>query len=65
MYRLQFDDVRLEPTTVKEAMIQQLETSFPGSSKGYEKFLKTEGARFDRMYPCLQKDYSSYKISIS
>ena len=33
MYRLQFDDVRLEPTTVKEAMIQQLETSFPGSSR--------------------------------
>ena len=65
MYRLQFDDVRLEPTTVKEAMIQQLETSFPGSSKGYEKFLKTESVRFDRMYPCLQKDYSSYKKFLS
>ena len=65
MYRLQFDDVRLEPTTVKEAMMQQLETSFPGSSKGYEKFMKTESVRFDRMYPCLQKDYSSYKKFLS
>lgn len=65
MYRLQFDDVCLEPTTVKEAMIQQLEENFPGSSKGYEKFLKTESVRFDRMYPCLQKDYSSYSKFLS
>ena len=65
MYRLQFDDVCLEPTTVKEAMIQQLEENFPGSSKGYEKFLKTESVRFDRMYPCLQKDYSTYSKFLS
>ena len=65
MYRLQFDDVRLEPTTVKEAMIQQLDTNFPGSSKGYEKFLKTESVRFEKMYPCLQKDYSSFKRFLS
>ena len=61
MYRLQFDDVRLEPTTVKDAMIQQLDANFPGSSEGYKKFLKTESKRFDKMYPCLQKDFSSFK----
>lgn len=59
MYRLQFRDLRLEPTTDREAMIAALEASFPGSGEGYRKFMQNEQVRFDRMYPCLQKDYST------
>ena len=59
MYRLQFDDVRLEPTTDREAMLRQLEQVFPGSGDGYLRFIAGEKRRFDLMYPCLQKDYSS------
>jgi len=61
MYRLQFDDVRLEPTTAREAMLQQLDKHFPGNSDGYDKFMATEARRFKLMYPCLQKDYASVK----
>ena len=59
MYRLQFDDVRLEPTTDHAAMLKQLNAKFPGNAAGYWKFLETEQQRFRKMYPCLQKDYSS------
>jgi phytoene desaturase len=59
MYRLQFDDVRLEPTTEREAMLQQLDAHFPGNRAGYDKFMTVEQRRFQVMYPCLQKDYAS------
>lgn len=59
MYRLQFEDVRLEPTTVHEAMLQQLDQHFPGHRDAYDKFMTAEKERFHRMYPCLQKDYTS------
>jgi phytoene desaturase len=61
MYRLQFDDVRLEPTTAREAMLQQLDAQFPGNRAGYDKFMATEKRRFRLMYPCLQKDYASLR----
>jgi phytoene desaturase len=59
MYRLQFEDVRLEPTTAREAMLQQLDAHFPGNRAGYDRFMAVEKVRFQRMYPCLQKDYDS------
>jgi len=65
MYRLQFEDVRLEPTTVREAMLQQLDAQFPGNRTGYDKFMTVEKERFRRMYPCLQKDYASLKQYLS
>lgn len=65
MYRLQFDDKRLEPTTNREAMRQQLEANFPGNRAGYDKFMAVEKERFHRMYPCLQKDYASVKQYLS
>ncbi len=65
MYRLQFDDVRLEPTTEREAMLQQLDTQFPGNHAGYDRFMTVEQRRFQLMYPCLQKDYASLKQYLS
>lgn len=59
MYRLQFNDRCIEPTTNREAMLAELEASFPGSQAGYDDFMANERERFDLMYPCLQKDYSS------
>jgi phytoene desaturase len=61
MYRLQFEDRRIEPVTDREAMVQQLEAQFPGSGAGYDKFMATEKRRFKLMYPCLQKDYATIK----
>ncbi len=65
MYRLQFDDVRLEPTTEREAMLQQLDAHFPGNRAGYDEFMTVEQRRFRLMYPCLQKDYASVKQYLS
>ncbi|HEU6449037.1 MAG TPA: phytoene desaturase family protein [Verrucomicrobiae bacterium] len=61
MYRLQFSDLRLEPTTAREAMLQQLDANFPGNRAGYDKFMAIEKRRFHLMYPCLQKDYATVR----
>ena len=65
MYRLAFDDVTIEPTTDREAMSAELERCFPGSSGAYVKFMERESLRFARMYPCLQKDYSTIRRYLS
>lgn len=65
MYRLQFDDIRIEPTTDREAMLQQMDAHFPGNAEGYDKFMRVEKERFRLMYPCLQKDYGSLKQYVS
>ena len=61
MYRLQFNDVRLEPTNQREAMLQQIDQAFPGNRHGYDRFMEAEKRRFELMYPCLQKDYAAFK----
>ena len=48
MYRLKFSDFELSSTSNHSDMKQQLDTLFPGSGAGYEKFLKNEQARFIR-----------------
>jgi phytoene desaturase len=65
MYRLQFDDRRIEPTTEREAMLAALDANFPGSQNGYDRFMRNEDRRFRAMYPCLQKDYSSLRKYLS
>lgn len=60
MYRLSFKDFDIDPTTDHEDMKKQLARHFPGSEKGVDQFLKKEKVRFDKMYPCLQKDYSTF-----
>ena len=60
MYTLFFKDLSLEITSDHEKMKQQLKQYFPGADKGYDRFLKTEKNRFEKMYPCLQRDYSSF-----
>jgi len=65
MYRLQFYDKRLEVTTDTAAMRKALEQAFPGSTAGYDRFRAREAQRFRLMYPCLQKDYSSWLRLVS
>ncbi len=59
MYRLQFNDLRLEPTTDRDKMRAAIETAFPGYGSGLDRYLDREKVRFERLYPCLQKPYSS------
>lgn len=59
MYRLQFSDFSLDPTTDRAAMKQQLKKLFGADQNGLDKYHRVESERFDRMLPCLQKDYSA------
>ncbi len=59
MYKLSFVNGALFPTTDHEDMKAQLARMFPGSEGGLDQFLLKEKKRYDMMYPCLKKDYST------
>ncbi|MBN1622462.1 MAG: phytoene desaturase [Endomicrobiales bacterium] len=58
MYRLKFDDFEFLPTNNKETMKKRIKSLFPGNENGLDKFHEKEKVRFEKMYPCLQLDYS-------
>jgi phytoene desaturase len=60
MYRLRFQDFDFFPTGDPQQMKQQLARLFPGSEPGYDRFLASERKRFEMLFPCLQKPYSSF-----
>lgn len=59
MYELMFRDKILSPTTDHQNMKRQIKEFFPGDEDGFDRFLEKEKKRYEKMYPCLQKDYSS------
>lgn len=59
MYRLQFEDSVVEPHADPDAMKREIGRVFPGREAAYDGFLKREGARFNRLLPCLQRPYSN------
>jgi phytoene desaturase len=60
MYRLAFDGFDMDIFDDTEKMKQEIAKHFPGSEAGLEKFLAREAKRFKAIYPCLEKDYSSW-----
>ena len=40
-------------------MRAEIERVFPGEGAGLDRFLSAEAMRFEKLYPCLQKDYGS------
>jgi phytoene desaturase len=59
MYRLQFPDKRLEPTTDRERMRAELARAFPGRESSLDGYLRREDLRFRRLYPCLKIPYGT------
>ncbi len=59
MYKLSFLNGALFPTTDHSDMKTQLDRMFPGNSNGLDRFLKDEGKRYAKLFPCLKKDYST------
>ncbi len=59
MYELVHDGYSFFPTSDREKMRAEVARVFPGQEAGYETFMKREQVRFNRMYPCLQKHYST------
>lgn len=59
LYRLVFEDREFRPRVGAEAMRAEIARAFPGEEGGYPAFAAGERERFDYLFPCLQKDYSS------
>jgi phytoene desaturase len=59
MYRLKFADFTMLANDDHNAMKEQIAKIFPDSVKGYDRFLEMEKKRFNKLFPCLQKPYSS------
>jgi len=64
MYRLKFGDGKtFNPwsSKYKEKMMEEIEKKFPGESSGYISYLKREEIKYNKLIPCLQVPYSSWK----
>lgn len=55
LYRLKFGDVSFEATSNRELMKERIEQYFPGNGEGYERFMKEEKVKFDRISPLLKR----------
>ncbi|MBD3315247.1 MAG: phytoene desaturase [Chitinivibrionales bacterium] len=60
MYKLSFKDCELLPTTDHNEMKRRLAQVFPGDEEGIDHFMAKEAIRYDKLYPCLRKDYSTF-----
>lgn len=60
MYRLYYEDNHLDVYEEKAKMKKEIERVFPEDASGLEKFIEKESKRFERVVPCLEKDYSSF-----
>lgn len=57
MYRLQFEDKKIDLFWDKQRLKKELKEKIDMPESVYDHFLKKEGQRFKHMYPCLQKSY--------
>jgi phytoene desaturase len=60
LYRVIFPDLTLDILPDRKKMRSQIKKIFPGEEKGFDRFLKKEGKRFEKLYPLLRKDFSSW-----
>lgn len=58
MYRLAYADRELSVYFDRDKMRAELYRVF-GESGGYDRFLSKERSRFNRLYPCITRDYST------
>jgi phytoene desaturase len=65
MYLLNFKNKQLNVFSDHEKMYEEIKKVFPGNEEGYKRFLKNEKVKFDKMYPCLTVDYSSFSSLFS
>lgn len=59
-YRLRFKgSIDFFPSRDRKYMLEQIDKLFPGDSEGYDRFMKREKIKFDRVYKCLKTPYHS------
>lgn len=60
LYRLVFDDREFRPSGDLAKMRAEIARAFPGQEKGLDRFLSAEKNRFEKLFPCIQKEYSTF-----
>ena len=65
MYRLQYDDRYLNVYSDRENMSAELERVFDEGSAGYLRFIDKERQRFNKLYPCISREYTSWRSLLS
>ncbi|MBN2566802.1 phytoene desaturase [Candidatus Woesearchaeota archaeon] len=60
MYRLHYEDRHLDVHDEDERMRAELARAFPGEERGLQPFMDRERKRFAYLWPCFEKDYSSF-----
>ncbi|MGD9200300.1 MAG: phytoene desaturase family protein [Chitinispirillia bacterium] len=65
MYRLTFGEKVIHPTGDHVKMQKQIDEVFPGNEGKVAEFIKKEKIRYDKMFPCLQKEYGSLGTMVS
>jgi phytoene desaturase len=59
MYRLYFPGKSMLVRARPDDMRAEIEKAFPGEGSGLDRFLSAESIRFQKLYPCLQREYGS------
>lgn len=59
LYRLKLNNIEFVPSEDINKTKEQISKWYPGNEQGVDQFMRSEGVRFQRLYPCLQKDYGS------
>ncbi len=65
MYALNFPDKTMLVRAQPEKMKAEIEKHFPGEGIHFDRFLKRESLRFEKLYPCLQKPYGTLASMVS
>ncbi len=65
MYALCFPGKTMLARSHPDAMKAEIEKNFPGEGVSFDRFLRREKQRFEKLYPCLQKPYGTLASLVS
>ncbi len=65
LYSLRFDDREMIMSSDHTRMRNEIKRLFPGNEPGFDAFLSQEGDRYEKLYPCIQRDYSKLQSLFS
>lgn len=60
LYRLRFGSSDLDATGDRMRMKERIEALFPGNGEGYDRFMREEQMKFDRVSPLLRRPFAKW-----
>jgi phytoene desaturase len=65
LYALRFGNQVFRPSPLAHKTRAEITRLFPGEEAGLDRFLRDEKNRYDHLFPCLQRDYSTATSLVS